>query len=362
MDPIAPASQSPPPMFPPAASIPPTIARPVYTPPMYDYHGLPFSMLPPDVQSFLASHGLDNLAQYTAEHVAAVRHTLADALVLTTADLCTAIAYTNIRYNIHLYVDGLPPTHPAPRALVAQLHLSLLPQLAARLTAHLRLADALVWADVTARAGGPHALDTPAALCYRALQTQPPIELVNDELVRRYTSAVGLQTLGWRTAAQGGMLYRQGFHAETDEEADAEPAPAYVESPLDQRVKEALTPEPAPAPAEAPLPPSPAPPPRRPDTPIPRSASAAPPESPRAPPPRPRTPARAAHSPSQSPRRRTRTVPLPAAVRATPFSPPPSPRPNPQRARAMFNSLPNRLGPLVWADERALLARLALMD
>ncbi|KAJ7657280.1 hypothetical protein DFH06DRAFT_1197855 [Mycena polygramma] len=198
-------SSSPPPSYSPAAeepcsplvtivaSIPPTIARPMFAARPYEFHGLLFNMLPPDVQSFLSSHGLDNAAQYDPAAVATVRLWLTDQLLDTVNPVCEAIVYINVRYNLLLTQHS--PCHPELLELVRIVSHELLPQLEQHMLRYLANADALVWADVAAR----ECVSLEDACWYRWLQTQPAIELVDMRLADLYEWVAGMWMKGWRS-------------------------------------------------------------------------------------------------------------------------------------------------------------------
>ncbi|KAJ6449719.1 hypothetical protein C8R47DRAFT_1262660, partial [Mycena vitilis] len=163
-------SSSPPPSYSPAAeepcsplvtivaSIPPTIARTMFVPRPCEFHGLPFDMLPPEVQSFLSSHGLDNAAQYDSSAVAAIRLWLTDRLVDTANPMCEEL------------------------------------RMARGVLRYLANADALVWADVAAR----EAVSLEDACWYRWLQTQPAIEIVDRRLADLYEWVAAMWMKGRR--------------------------------------------------------------------------------------------------------------------------------------------------------------------
>ncbi|KAJ7140606.1 hypothetical protein C8R44DRAFT_726347 [Mycena epipterygia] len=381
MDNIPPTSNDPPPpmaletVIPPAQSlaamamvsgIPATIPRPGYWVPTYDYNGLPFCDLPIDVQYFLTSHGLGNLTEYTAELVAPVRSFLADELQRTAEDVCINIAYCTIAYNI--LRAFYPPADPRLARLVAEVHTVLLPALAARVAAYLRFADALVWLDIAARAGGPDALTTENALRYRWLQTQPAIEQVNDRLVMLYAWTVSMWRLGWRTDGDAALyciapdpvytvdtdVVADDAYVELSADADMDADDEYVELDADAAAVE---------PSDIVRPESPL---RRPDTPIPRSSVE--PEATRV------QPALTPLSPRRSRiRQRTSTVPLCASAPMVALSPPrsrsrasarsPPPSPSPRRAKNNWSlhkakswTLPSRGSPSLWKAELSRLA------
>ncbi|KAF7351990.1 hypothetical protein MVEN_01161200 [Mycena venus] len=179
------------------APIPTTIPRPIYGVPQYDYHGLPFGLLPPKIQSFLTSHGLEDRAHYDPAAVASVRLWLSDKLLDTVSRICEAIVLVNIRYN--LFRTMYPPEHAFLTALTRLLHRELLPELERHMGEHVAYADALVWADVSAREGSPEALSVEEALQYRWLQTQPTVDLVATRIVELYEWAAAMWMMGWRS-------------------------------------------------------------------------------------------------------------------------------------------------------------------
>ncbi|KAJ7764425.1 hypothetical protein B0H16DRAFT_1718348 [Mycena metata] len=289
---------TPPPSYSPPAShslvtivapIPPTIPRPLYLAPAYTYHGLPFGLLPLDIQSFLTSHGLGDADNntYSTESVASLRLWLTDQLVNNVRSVCEAIAHATVRYN--LLRTMYPASDPALCLLVHLVHQTFLPMLDGHMATHLALADALVWADVAAREGGPDALTTEEALHYRWLQTQPSIELVATHLVELYEWSATMWMMGWRS--DGSTTYLQ---------AQIQPAPVVDDTASPEL--EGLEGEPsvfelelAPAPAEAELP--------RPDTPEFTTA----PLPVEAPPSRPTTP-QSSISPPQTPLQSPRSL------------------------------------------------------
>ncbi|KAJ7044237.1 hypothetical protein C8F04DRAFT_1070005 [Mycena alexandri] len=206
---IAPPSYSPPgshSLITIVAPIPRTIPRPAYLAPAYNYQGLPFDMLPLGIQSFLASHGLgDTDNDYSTESVASIRLWLTDQLVNNVRSVCEAIAHATVRYN--LLRTMYPACDPSLCLLVNLVHHTFLPMLDRHIAEHLALADALVWADVSVREGGPDALTTEQALHYRSLQTQPPIELVATHLVDLYEWSAKMWMMGWRS--DGSTTYLQ---------------------------------------------------------------------------------------------------------------------------------------------------------
>ncbi|KAJ7162479.1 hypothetical protein C8R46DRAFT_1222590 [Mycena filopes] len=133
----------------PVVPIPLTIPRPFYWTPLYNYHGLTFNVLPPHVQSFLASHGLATQEQYSGNSVASLRAQLTDQLACDVRGVSEAIAHTTVRYNFMRTIS--PACDPALGELVAFVRRTLLPTLERHLAEHLALADGLVWADVAAR-------------------------------------------------------------------------------------------------------------------------------------------------------------------------------------------------------------------
>ncbi|KAJ7354246.1 hypothetical protein DFH08DRAFT_854477 [Mycena albidolilacea] len=275
------------------APIPATIPRPIYGVPPYTYHGLPFDHLPPDIQSFLSSHGLDNAAHYDAAAVASVRLWLTDKLMETVGPVCEAIVLANVRYN--LLSTMYPAGHPFLCALVCMLRSELLPTLEAHMGEHLVLADALVWADVIAREDSEaHSLDE--ALQYRWLQTQPAIDLVATRLVDLYEWSARMWMLGWRS--DGSTTYLQVLPVPS-------PSPSPVNFGEVTEAETALlrvdTPPPS-SPPTSPPPPVLSPPPVlvRPSTPAaPESGSPTPESSPKTP----RSARRVAVSPPTSPPR-----------------------------------------------------------
>ncbi|KAJ7090751.1 hypothetical protein B0H15DRAFT_244383 [Mycena belliarum] len=185
-------------------NIPRVLPRPYYDPPLYDLHGLTFSMLPEASQQLLAQHGLDDLRAYDAQRVQRVRKAITDAFMESVRDICSKIASKTSHYHIYLVTHA--PDHPIPARLVADVTKDLIPQLVAKLYAFLCLADALVWLDVRARAGGPDALDLAGVLRYRREQNRGPIERVLTEICCTYAHSVRMYTLGWRTDATGALF------------------------------------------------------------------------------------------------------------------------------------------------------------
>ncbi|KAF7376945.1 hypothetical protein MSAN_00112300 [Mycena sanguinolenta] len=177
--------------------IPATIPRPFYFVPQYNYHGLPFALLPPDIQSFLTSYGLDNPAVYDTAAVASVREWLTDNFMQKADRQCELIAYNNVKYNILRTVH--PPEYPLLTELVTEFWNEVLPQLREHLAAYLVKADALVWADVAAREGGPDALSVEDVLRYRSLQIQPVVDLITDRMVDLYAWSAEMWMRGWRS-------------------------------------------------------------------------------------------------------------------------------------------------------------------
>ncbi|KAJ7162505.1 hypothetical protein C8R46DRAFT_1194124 [Mycena filopes] len=193
------------------APIPLTIPRPFYWTPLYNYHGLTFDMLPPTVQSFLASRGIATREQYSADSVAFLRASLTDQLARDVRGVSEAIAHTTVRYNFMRTVS--PACDPALGELVAFVRRTLLPTLERQLADHLAFADGLVWADVAARGD----LSTEQALHYRFQQTQPALEMVATHLVELYEWSAQRWMMGWRT---------------TYLEAQTEPQTVFYESPV----------------------------------------------------------------------------------------------------------------------------------
>ncbi|KAJ7212410.1 hypothetical protein B0H12DRAFT_1145018 [Mycena haematopus] len=204
--------------------IPASIPRPIYGVPQYNYHGLPFSLLPPDIQSFLSSHGLDNVAAYDPVAVTCVRLWLTDQLMDTVNGVCQAIVHVNMRYNLLRTV--YPVSHLFLTALVDVFRGELLPKLEQHMTDHLAHADALVWVDVAAREGGPEALTVGEALHYRSLQIQPAIDLVATYIVELYEWSAAMWMQGWRS--DGFTTYLQAqppvSEEEVTEQETAQPA------------------------------------------------------------------------------------------------------------------------------------------
>ncbi|KAJ6484037.1 hypothetical protein C8R45DRAFT_1099202 [Mycena sanguinolenta] len=199
--------------------IPASIPRPFYGVPQYNYHGLPFALLPPDIQSFLSSYGLDDPAVYDAAAVESVRLWLTDNFMQTADRVCQAIAHNNVRYNLLLTM--YPPENPSLSALVVHFRRELLPELEKELARYLAKADALVWADVAARVGGPEAASVDDALRYRALQIQPVVDLVTDRMVDLYAWSAEMWMRGWRS--DGSTTYQvQPSVAAKEEPAEKE--------------------------------------------------------------------------------------------------------------------------------------------
>ncbi|KAJ7734176.1 hypothetical protein DFH07DRAFT_989097 [Mycena maculata] len=326
------AASVPPPLTPGLTMVPAVetnLPRPFFDVPPYPLHGLPFEALPTYSQHFLAFNGLHDPAAATPEWMECVRQFLTKSLVDGVADLCRQIVTANVLYNAN-------SAAPGAAALVMHVRRELLPQLEAQLSHHLMLADALVWVDVSARADGPDALDAEEARRYRALQTQPAVDLVTDQLVNLYGWLAQMWNAGWRMDSNK-VLYRLGAPLQDVPEGAAPlgavaPAPEPVTTPVD-----------APVPSQPSPPSRPSTPRRRPDTPIPQST--APADVHRSPPSvqRPRT-----RLPTSPPRSTPRTVPLrsltptPRTSRTTAQSPPCSPGRAAIKKHRGFDSLPNR--------------------
>ncbi|KAJ7457710.1 hypothetical protein FB451DRAFT_1274070 [Mycena latifolia] len=260
--PPAPMSQAPSPVaVVPWPAVPLELLRPVYVPPMYTYHGLPFSLLPKEARDFLTSNDLDDLANYSAEEVTKVRRSSADDLVDSVMGKCSEIAYITVVY--HRLRPFRAPDDPFIAHLVARLYVVLLPELAAQMAEHLRLADALVWVDVTARAGGPDALSTDQAVYYRWLQTDVVIGQVTQLMVDLHKWTALMWGFGWRTDASGELYciapaavpVPAPVPAVTDAETDADTdtdvsdSDASPEAPLQPEMQRPSTPAP---PAQSP--------------------------------------------------------------------------------------------------------------
>ncbi|KAF8169678.1 hypothetical protein K438DRAFT_1983066 [Mycena galopus ATCC 62051] len=221
-----------PPLMTISAPIPTTIPRPVYGVPQYMYHGLSFDLLPPHIQCFLSSHGLDNTADFDTASVSGVRLALTDSLMDAVDGICQAIVHVNVRYNLLHTI--YPADHLFLCTLVHVLRRELLPMLERYMAEHLAYADALVWADVAARENGPDALSADEALHYRSLQTQPAVDLVATRLVDLYEWAAAMWMMGWRS--DGCTTYLQGQGQPpcpplVSEVTKEETAPCRIETP-----------------------------------------------------------------------------------------------------------------------------------
>ncbi|KAJ7914337.1 hypothetical protein B0H13DRAFT_2002835, partial [Mycena leptocephala] len=298
------------------APIPPTIPRPIYWGPQYVYHGLPFDLLPPNIQSFLTSHGLDNVAHYDPVAVDTVRSWLTEKLLDTVSGVSHAIVLANVRYN--LLRTMYPASDPSLCLLVRTLRREFLPLLEQHMAEHLTFADALVWADVAAREGGPNALTVEEALHYRWLQTQPAIDLVATRLVELYEWSAAMWMLGWRS--DGITTYQ--LQSQTAPEAGSPPYASPVLVDAETAAESVMVPSPAPPASPRPdtprctIPPTLSPvhmPPVRPSTPPrnPQSASnASSPQTPRS--------TRSPCSPPATPGRSARTSPAAGITQSTP--------------------------------------------
>ncbi|KAJ7161919.1 hypothetical protein C8R43DRAFT_1174670 [Mycena crocata] len=213
LDSLRSSSPSPPPMYDPfpvaaqavpgapgycvmiPATIPATIPLPSWRPPVYDFHGLPLSLLPQEIRSFLRDMGLDKLDKYSPSRVLKVRQKLQNDLVHRVEDVCVRIAYINLIYLDRLCAADSYGTSSAiedVRLFLAELH--------ARLMAYVGHADALVWVEITAREGSSRPFNTAEALQFRARQVQPTIDLIMAKIVLHYDAAAYTWMNSWRIA------------------------------------------------------------------------------------------------------------------------------------------------------------------